>query len=101
MFLPSNRHLLVQPVSFGQGAPDADASGVLLPEGFVPVKEFETAKLVSIADDCKQFCELRLGHYVVFPGNMMKTVTVAEETYYLVQENYIMGVYVAEGQGDD
>tara|TARA_R100000152_G_C6751617_1_gene175284 strand:+ start:431 stop:736 length:306 start_codon:yes stop_codon:yes gene_type:complete len=101
MFLPANRHLLVQPVSFGKGAPDADASGVLLPDGYVPVKEFETAEVLLISEDCQQFSEDSVGHYVVFPGNMMKTVLVGEEAHVLVQENYIMGVYVPEGRRDD
>jgi len=98
MFLPTNRHLLVEPVTGGQGAPDS--SGVLLPENYAPVQEHETAKVLLASKDCEKFSDDSVGHYVVFPGNMMKTVTVGADTHYLVQENYVLGVHVPEGKGD-
>ena len=102
MFLPSNRHLLVQPVELTNGAPAVNSTaGVLLPEDYKVVKEHEVAKILSISDDCEKFSEDSLGHYIVFPGNMLKQVLIGEETISLIQENYIMGVYVPEGQEDD
>tara|TARA_R100001082_G_scaffold107690_1_gene81912 strand:+ start:1581 stop:1880 length:300 start_codon:yes stop_codon:yes gene_type:complete len=98
MFLPSNRHLVIKPVQFGQSS--SDSSEVLLPEGYAPVKEYEVAEVVSVSVDCEKFSDDSVGHYVVFPGNMMKSLSVGEESFSLVQENYIMGVYVSEGQGD-
>jgi hypothetical protein len=101
MFLPRNRHLLVEPVPVGYGAPDDSSSGVLLPDDYAPVQEHETAEVLSVAEDCEKFSYDAVGHCVVFPGNMMKAVSVGNDTFYLVQENYVMGIYVPEeGTGD-
>ena len=100
MFLPSNRHLLVTPVDFGKSTA-SDTGGVLMPEGYQMTKEYEVAKIVSAAHDCLNFCEDSIGHYAVFPGNMLQQVQVNGDNYCLVQENYIMGVYVPSERVDE
>ena len=92
MFLPSNRHLLVSPVELG--TPPSDTGGVLVPEGYRVTKEYEVAEIVSPAHDCEKFGEDSVGHYAVFPGNMLKHIQIGSNNYCLVQENYIMGVYI-------
>ena len=64
------------------------------------MQEYETAEVLLAAEDCEKFSDNSVGHYIVFPGNMMKAVTCGGATHYLVQENYVLGVHVPEGNGD-
>ena len=88
MFLkPSNRHLLVK-IEDDDG--DASQPKILLPDEFVQKPAFSQAVVVEKSNDCK--LDILKGESVVFPSNMLETVTIKEKEFFLLLENYVLGI---------
>ena len=97
---PVNRHLLVVP----HVQKNETTAGVLLPEGFSPEEDrYIEATVVDIADDCSsQFKHLRYSsvdnNKILIDRSMLQEVTLKDKTYYMILENYIIGVYRRTGE---
>ncbi len=84
---PMNKHIKVSLVTHSIN-PAAD--GVLMPDGYKAVQEWQSAVITDISDDCISVDDYDVGSVIVFPGNMLLSVTSAGEQYHFVQENYVI-----------
>ena len=71
-------------------AESPETDGVLMPDGYRIVKEWEAAEVEAVAEDCKMFQSSEVGSTVVFPGNMLVCVEFSGQKHHFVQENYIV-----------
>ena len=92
MLNPRNRHLLVIP----QDEEEQDEErAVLLPENYrKPQSPYAVVSVLSVAPDVSQL--LMAGDTLVVERSMLKEVTFEGETFYLVLENYILGIVERE-----
>ena len=90
MFLdPRNRHLLVEPLP--EKEENKPESGVLLPDSYKPVENrYEAVRVVELAADCSINCDP--GEVIIVEKSMINEMNFDGETFYLVLENYVMGV---------
>jgi co-chaperonin GroES (HSP10) len=92
MLNPRNRHLLVIPQDEEEQEEDR---AVLLPESYrKPQSPFAAVSVLSVAPDVSQL--LMAGDTLVVERSMLKEVTFEGETFYLVLENYILGIVERE-----
>ena len=92
-FYPCNRHLLVEKVELeaeGQAPP-----AVLLPDDYKPRTDtYGAYTLLLDANDCS--LEADPGDTVIAEQSMVKEVEHEGKKYFLVQENYVLGVFSEE-----
>ena len=92
MLNPRNRHLLVIPQDEEEQEEDR---AVLLPESYrKPQSPFAAVSVLSVAPDVSQL--LMAGDSLVVERSMLKEVTFEGEAFYLVLENYILGIVERE-----
>ena len=93
MFVPYNRHLLVEPIVAEQDS----SGGVILPEGYQSVtrNQYSLVTLKAVSPDSEKF-NGEVGHTLVVASNMVQEVAVGEVKYHLVQENYVVGIVATE-----
>ena len=92
-FVPKNRHFLVETQQSQEV--EEESNMVLLPAGYSPPKEaHEVVVLVAAARDCS--FKPAPGTSLIIEGHMLREVQVAEKTYFLVQENYVLGTFGEE-----
>ena len=84
---PMNRHIKIGLAN--EHAP-VDTGGVLMPDNYSPVQEWQAAVVKEVAENCETFSNSDVGSMVVFPGNMLLTVDALGEQFHFVQENYIV-----------
>ncbi len=93
---PLNRHLVVIPHFEEQ---ENDSSKVLLPEDFERTqKRYIQATIVSISSDCSsEFKKLKYDftgdRIIVLDSTMLEKVSVKDKDYYMILENYVMGIF--------
>ena len=85
--IPMNRHVRVDIV---QQAPSDAAGGVLMPEDYKAVQEWEVGVGKEVSSDCERFSVDDVGGVVVFRGNMLVCVDALGGQYHFVQENYVV-----------
>ena len=92
MLNPRNRHLLVIPQDEEEQEEDR---AVLLPENYrKPQSPFAAGSVLAVAPDVSQL--LMAGDTLMVERSMLKEVTFEGETFYLVLENYILGIVERE-----
>ena len=92
MLNPRNRHLLVVPQDEDE---QEEERAVLLPDNYrKPQSPYATVSVLSVAPDVSQL--LMAGDTLVVERSMLKEVTFEGETFYLVLENYILGLVERE-----
>ncbi len=92
MLNPRNRHLLVVPQDERE---QEEERTVLLPENYrKPQSPYATVSVFSVAPDVAQ--HLMAGDTLVVERSMLKEVPFEGETFYLVLENYILGIVERE-----
>lgn len=84
---PMNRHIKI---ALMDQSPADEAGGVLMPDGYAPTQEWQSATIVDVADTCESFDIADSGSVVVFPGNMLLAVETMEQKFHFVQENYVV-----------
>jgi len=84
---PMNKHIRISLVNHNTATA---VDGVLMPDGYKAVQEWQSAVITDISDDCISVDEYDVGSVIVFPGNMLLSVTSAGEEYHFVQENYVI-----------
>lgn len=94
-FKPVNRHLLVLPIDPEE---NKTHSGVLLPEDYkeeAPL--FKPVRFVAAASDCTlPFAQGTPGQTLIVQASMLEKVKFTGQTYFLIKENYVVGVTIAE-----
>ncbi len=92
MLNPRNRHLLVIPQDEEE---QEEERAVLLPENYrKPQSPYVPVSVLSVAPDVSQL--IMAGDTLVVERSMLKEVTFEGETFYLVLENYILGIVERE-----
>ena len=92
MFNPLNRHLLIEEIE--EESAEKEESLVLVPDDYsVKKSPYGLYKVVRVAPDCEKFGEKYVGHNIVIDESMVQEVTICKQTYYLILENYVYGVY--------
>ena len=90
MFLdPRNRHLLVglEP----EKEEEKKETGVLLPDSYKPQQSpYVATKVIELAPDCLIDC--KPNDTIVVDRSMLNEMNFGDETFYLVLENYVLGV---------
>ena len=84
--IPSNRHLLVEEVH----QEEEQQSYVLVPDDYNKVEEpYGTYMILDAAEDCNlQFHE---NDTVVLLNSMVEEINVADEKFFIVLENHVVG----------
>ncbi len=91
MFSPLNRHLLVEKLTIES---PAEESLVLVPDDYsVKKTPHGLYTIVRASPDCEKFGEAHINCKVVVEESMVQEITIGEERYYLVLENYIYGTF--------
>jgi len=91
MFSPLNRHLLVEEIT---RETSTEESLVLVPDDYsVKKSRHGLYKIVKTSPDCEKFGEGHTNCNVVVEESMVQEITIGEERYYLVLENYIYGMF--------
>jgi hypothetical protein len=83
-----------------QASPD-NSGGVLLPEDYKTVQEWEVGMVKEVSSDCERFTSEDVGGVVVFPGSMLVCVDALGGQYHFVQENYVVCKQSANSQCAD
>lgn len=89
MLVPCNRYLLVEPT------PDTVDRGdafVLIPESSVSQPTHSLVVLRGKASDCEKI-HAKVGATLLVSTNMIEEVRVGQETYNLILENHVIGLY--------
>ncbi len=93
MLEPRNRHLLVVPQDEQSDAEEPRA--VLVPENYrKPQSPYVAVAVLAVAPDVSQL--LMAGDVLMVERSMLKEVSFQGSTFYLVLENYILGLIERE-----
>ena len=93
-FYPCNRHLLVEKAEL-EAAEGECPSAVLLPDDYKPKTDtYGAYKLLLDANDCS--LEADPGDTIIAEQSMVKEVEHEGKKYFLVQENYVLGIFSEE-----
>ena len=98
MFVPRNRHLLIELFDTESADASTPTRGFVLPdnaEGYTaPEGAFRPARLVAAAPDST--LEASVGDVVVVNSAMIQEIEYLDNHYDVVLENYVMGVLASE-----
>ncbi len=87
---PLNRHLLVAPLSTEENKTN---SGVLLPEDYQKeAPDYIPVKLVATAHDVDTKLIHQKNRTLIVQASMVEKVSALGNEYFLVKENYVVGV---------
>ena len=87
MLRPVNRHILVD---YSPPQENAD-SGILLPEDYKPpTEDYVVVDVLAISDDVSIRCNT--DDQIVIDKKMLQEISVNHSIYYLILENYVIGV---------
>jgi len=90
MFSPLNRHLLVRQVE--EEPVQEEESLVLVPDDYAIKKSpHGLYEILRVAPDCEKIGEAHINCHVVVDESMVQKITIGDQRYYLVLENYIYG----------
>ena len=85
---PRNRHLLVEVIPEEE---EKEKSTVLLPDNYRPsTSPYIAVRLIEKAPDCNIECSH--GSVLVVENSMLNEITYNGYIFYLVLENYVLGV---------
>ena len=87
MLRPVNRHILVD---YSPPQESAD-SGVLLPDDYKPpTEDYVVVNVLAVSEDVSIRCNT--DDQIVIDKKMLQEITVGHSNYYLILENYVIGV---------
>jgi len=87
MIKPVNRHILVDYFP----KEEKTSSGILLPDDYkVPEEKHTIVNVIAVADDVAFKC--KAGDRIIIDLKMLEKITLLETNYYLILENYVIGV---------
>ena len=82
---PHNRHVLVKMIE-EEKEEEEEKTGFILPDDYEKPK----SEYVKVAVLDSSACSIEIGLYVIVPRHMIQDINVGNETFHLVQENYIL-----------
>lgn len=87
MLRPVNRHILV-----GYSPPQENAdSGILLPDDYKPpTEDYVVVDVLAVSEDVSIRCSD--DDQIVIDKKMLQEISVNHSIYYLILENYVIGV---------
>ena len=89
---PLNRHILLEKIALEEI--ETEQPKILLPEDYSIAKSpYDVYKVLAIAEDCEKLSQSDLGCAVLVNNSMVENATYNKETYYLLLENYVYGIY--------
>ena len=80
---PHNRHVLVKML---EEEKEEEKTGFILPDDYEKPK----SEYVKVAVLDSSACSMEIGFYVIVPRHMIQEINVGNETFHLVQENYVL-----------
>mgnify|MGYP003151652941 CR=1 FL=1 len=80
---PHNRHLLVKML---EEEKEEEKTGFILPDDYEKPK----SEYVKVAVLDSSACSIEIGFHVIVPRHMIQEINVGNETFHLVQENYVL-----------
>ena len=87
MLSPVNRHILVD---YSPPQESAD-SGVLLPDDYKPpTEDYVVVNVLAVSEDVSIRCNT--DDQIVIDKKMLEEISVNHSIYYLILENYVIGV---------
>mgnify|MGYP003664168831 CR=1 FL=1 len=87
MLRPVNRHILVE---YSPPQENKD-SGILLPDDYKPPEQNHVlVKVLSVAEDVSIRCDTN--DEILIDKKMLNEISVQHSIYYLILENYVIGV---------
>ena len=87
MLRPVNRHILV---NYSPPQESAD-SAILLPDDYKPpTDDYVVVDVLAISDDVSIRCNT--DDQIVIDKKMLQEITIGHANYYLILENYVIGV---------
>ena len=87
MLRPVNRHILV-----GYSPPqESTDSGILLPDDYKPpTEDYVVVNVLAVSEDVSIRCNT--DDQIVIDKKMLEEISVNHSIYYLILENYVIGV---------
>ena len=87
MLRPVNRHILVD---YSPPQENAD-SGILLPDDYKPpTEDYVVVNVLAVSEDVSIRCNT--DDQIVIDKKMLQEISVNHSIYYLILENYVIGV---------
>ena len=87
MLRPVNRHILVD---YSPPQENAD-SGILLPDDYKPpTEDYVVVNVLAVSEDVSIRCNT--DDQIVIDKKMLEEISVIHSIYYLILENYVIGV---------
>ena len=87
MLRPVNRHILVD---YSPPQESAD-SGILLPDDYKPpTEDYVVVDVLAVSEDVSIRCNT--DDQIVIDKKMLQQISVNHSIYYLILENYVIGV---------
>lgn len=87
MLRPVNRHILVD---YSPPQESAD-SGILLPDDYKPpTEDYVVVNVLAVSEDVSIRCNT--DDQIVIDKKMLEEISVNHSIYYLILENYVIGV---------
>lgn len=87
MLRPVNRHILVD---YSPPQENAD-SGILLPDDYKPpTEDYVVVDVLAVSEDVSIRCNTH--DQIVIDKKMLEEISVNHSIYYLILENYVIGV---------
>tara|TARA_Y100000310_G_C20218702_1_gene594754 strand:- start:238 stop:504 length:267 start_codon:yes stop_codon:yes gene_type:complete len=80
---PKNKHILVELIE-----DEDEGTAVILPDDYRPMKSHIVAKVLKVHGSVRE--EISEGSIIVAESNMLRDVVIHDETYYLIQANYVL-----------
>ena len=90
---PVNRHILIEPIK--AEIKEEEQPTVLLPKGYkmAATEPYTSAKVIKVAEDCQQRFRALRGLTIMVDSSMIQEITFNNSIFYLVLENYVLGVF--------
>ena len=86
MLKPVNRYILIEKVQ-----PEEKTSSVLLPQDYEPKQEVHsTYNVLDWAPDTR--FKLKKHAFIAVDNKMIEEICINNVTYYIVQDNYVVGI---------
>ena len=90
MFNPLNRHILIEKIEEQKST--KEESLVLVPDDYkIKNSLYGLYKVLNFAPDCEKIEEHHVNCNIVVNETMVEEMTIGDETYYLILENYVYG----------
>ena len=92
MFQPLNRHILIEKIEEIENEPQE--SLILTPDDYkLKTSQFGLYQIVQTADDCEKITDYHINYNIVVEESMVQEITVNKQTYHIILENYVYGIY--------